>query len=170
MRAQLDESLPNEAADVLRTPGWERDTVHDEGLRGPCPHLRRYVATKNACCSRSISTSPSLARNPLPRPCCSGASCAFEYQGSEAHPAQLADRPPRHPRHPRHPRLPQAPQAPKAPKAPKAQITSPHPPDTAAPEPRPRPVGQPTAAANGIRSDPAIAELQKGRAGESILT
>ena len=34
MRAKLDESLPNEAAEVLRTAGWDCDTVHDEGLGG----------------------------------------------------------------------------------------------------------------------------------------
>ncbi len=34
MRAKLDENLPAEAAELLRTAGWERDTVHDEGLAG----------------------------------------------------------------------------------------------------------------------------------------
>jgi predicted nuclease of predicted toxin-antitoxin system len=34
LRAKLDESMPNEAADVLRTAGWECETVHDEGLSG----------------------------------------------------------------------------------------------------------------------------------------
>ena len=34
MRAKLDESMPNEAAEALPTAGWECDTVHDEGLSG----------------------------------------------------------------------------------------------------------------------------------------
>lgn len=34
MRAKLDESMPNEAAEALREAGWECDTVHDEGLSG----------------------------------------------------------------------------------------------------------------------------------------
>ena len=34
MRAELDESMPNEAAEALRTAGWECDTVHDEDLSG----------------------------------------------------------------------------------------------------------------------------------------
>ena len=34
MRAKLDENLPVEAAELLRSAGWECDTVHDEGLAG----------------------------------------------------------------------------------------------------------------------------------------
>ena len=34
MRAKLDENLPVEAAALLRTAGWECDTVYDEGLVG----------------------------------------------------------------------------------------------------------------------------------------
>jgi predicted nuclease of predicted toxin-antitoxin system len=34
MRAKLDENLPIEAAELLRTAGWECDSVHDEGLAG----------------------------------------------------------------------------------------------------------------------------------------
>ena len=34
MRAKLDESMPNDAAEALRAAGWECDTVHDEGLSG----------------------------------------------------------------------------------------------------------------------------------------
>lgn len=34
MRAKLDESMPTEAAGILRSAGWECDTVHDEGLSG----------------------------------------------------------------------------------------------------------------------------------------
>lgn len=34
MRAKLDENLPLEAAELLRTAGWECDTVYDEGLAG----------------------------------------------------------------------------------------------------------------------------------------
>ena len=34
MRAKLDENLPAEAAELLRTAGWECDTVYDEGLAG----------------------------------------------------------------------------------------------------------------------------------------
>lgn len=34
MRAKLDENLPVEAAEFLRTAGWECDTVYDEGLAG----------------------------------------------------------------------------------------------------------------------------------------
>lgn len=34
MRAKLDENLPVEAAELLRTAGWECDTVYDEGLAG----------------------------------------------------------------------------------------------------------------------------------------
>ena len=34
MRAKLDENVPVEAAELLRTAGWICDTVHDEGLAG----------------------------------------------------------------------------------------------------------------------------------------
>ena len=34
MRAKLDENVPIEAAELLRTAGWTCDTVHDEGLAG----------------------------------------------------------------------------------------------------------------------------------------
>ena len=34
MRAKLDENLPVEAAELLRTAGWVCDTVYDEGLAG----------------------------------------------------------------------------------------------------------------------------------------
>jgi predicted nuclease of predicted toxin-antitoxin system len=34
MRAKLDENLPVEAAELLRTAGWECDLVYDEGLAG----------------------------------------------------------------------------------------------------------------------------------------
>jgi predicted nuclease of predicted toxin-antitoxin system len=34
MRAKLDENLPVEAAELLRTASWECDTVYDEGLAG----------------------------------------------------------------------------------------------------------------------------------------
>jgi hypothetical protein len=34
MRAKLDENLPVEAANLLRTAGWECDSVYDEGLAG----------------------------------------------------------------------------------------------------------------------------------------
>ena len=34
MRAKLDENLPGEAAELLRTAGWNCDTVRDEGLGG----------------------------------------------------------------------------------------------------------------------------------------
>jgi predicted nuclease of predicted toxin-antitoxin system len=34
MRAKLDENLPVEAAELLRTAGWECDTVYNEGLAG----------------------------------------------------------------------------------------------------------------------------------------
>lgn len=34
MRAKLDESMPNEAADAIRSVGWECATVHDEHLGG----------------------------------------------------------------------------------------------------------------------------------------
>jgi hypothetical protein len=34
MRAKLDENLPVVAAELLRTAGWECDTVYDEGLAG----------------------------------------------------------------------------------------------------------------------------------------
>jgi predicted nuclease of predicted toxin-antitoxin system len=34
MRAKLDENLPVEAAELLRTAGWECDTIYDEGLAG----------------------------------------------------------------------------------------------------------------------------------------
>lgn len=34
MRAKLDENLPIEVAGLLRTAGWECDTVHDEDLAG----------------------------------------------------------------------------------------------------------------------------------------
>ena len=34
MRAKLDENLPVEAVELLRTAGWECDTVYDEGLVG----------------------------------------------------------------------------------------------------------------------------------------
>ncbi len=34
MRAKLDENLPVEAAELLRTAGWECDTVYAEGLAG----------------------------------------------------------------------------------------------------------------------------------------
>ena len=34
MRAKLDENLPVEAAELLRTAGWECDSVYDEGLSG----------------------------------------------------------------------------------------------------------------------------------------
>ena len=34
MRAKLDENLPVEAAELLRTAGWECDSVYDEGLAG----------------------------------------------------------------------------------------------------------------------------------------
>src|SRR5919106_1424169 len=34
MRAKLDENLPVETAELLRTAGWECDTVYDEGLAG----------------------------------------------------------------------------------------------------------------------------------------
>ena len=34
MRAKLDENLPVEAAELLRTAGWECDTVDEEGLAG----------------------------------------------------------------------------------------------------------------------------------------
>jgi predicted nuclease of predicted toxin-antitoxin system len=34
MRAKLDENLPLEAAALLRTAGWDCDTVPDEGLAG----------------------------------------------------------------------------------------------------------------------------------------
>jgi len=34
MRAKLDEKLPVEAAELLRTAGWECDSVYDEGLAG----------------------------------------------------------------------------------------------------------------------------------------
>ncbi len=38
MRAKLDENLPLEAAELLRTAGWECDTVYDEGLAGADDH------------------------------------------------------------------------------------------------------------------------------------
>jgi hypothetical protein len=31
MRAKLDENLPVEAPELLRTAGWECDSVYDEG-------------------------------------------------------------------------------------------------------------------------------------------
>lgn len=34
MRCKLDENMPVESADVLRSAGWECDTVLDEGLGG----------------------------------------------------------------------------------------------------------------------------------------
>jgi hypothetical protein len=34
MRAKLDENLPVEAAELLRTAGWECHSVYDEGLAG----------------------------------------------------------------------------------------------------------------------------------------
>lgn len=34
MRAKLDENLPVESAELLRTAGWECDSVYDEGLAG----------------------------------------------------------------------------------------------------------------------------------------
>lgn len=34
MRAKLDESMPIEAAELLRAAGWECDTVYDEQLSG----------------------------------------------------------------------------------------------------------------------------------------
>ena len=34
MRAKLDENLPVEAAELLRTAGWVCDTIYDEGLAG----------------------------------------------------------------------------------------------------------------------------------------
>ena len=34
MRAKLDENLPVETAELLRTAGWECDSVYDEGLAG----------------------------------------------------------------------------------------------------------------------------------------
>ena len=34
MRAKLDENVPIEAAELLRTAGWMCDTVHDEALAG----------------------------------------------------------------------------------------------------------------------------------------
>lgn len=34
MRAKLDESMPNDAREVLCQAGWDCDTVHDEGLAG----------------------------------------------------------------------------------------------------------------------------------------
>ena len=34
MQAKLDENLPVETAELLRTAGWECDSVHDEGLAG----------------------------------------------------------------------------------------------------------------------------------------
>jgi predicted nuclease of predicted toxin-antitoxin system len=34
MRAKLDENVPIEAAELLRTAGWICDTVHEEGLAG----------------------------------------------------------------------------------------------------------------------------------------
>jgi predicted nuclease of predicted toxin-antitoxin system len=34
MRAKLDENLPVEAAELLRTAGWECDLVYEEGLAG----------------------------------------------------------------------------------------------------------------------------------------
>jgi predicted nuclease of predicted toxin-antitoxin system len=34
MRAKLDENLPIEAAELMRTAGWECDTMYDEGLAG----------------------------------------------------------------------------------------------------------------------------------------
>jgi predicted nuclease of predicted toxin-antitoxin system len=34
MRAKLDENLPFEAAELLRTAGWECDSVYDEGIAG----------------------------------------------------------------------------------------------------------------------------------------
>jgi predicted nuclease of predicted toxin-antitoxin system len=34
MRAKLDENLPVEAAELLRTAGWECDSVDEEGLAG----------------------------------------------------------------------------------------------------------------------------------------
>ena len=34
MRAKLDENLPVETAELLRTAGWECDSVYDEGLGG----------------------------------------------------------------------------------------------------------------------------------------
>ena len=34
MRAKLDENLPVEAAELLRTAGWECGTVYEEGLAG----------------------------------------------------------------------------------------------------------------------------------------
>jgi predicted nuclease of predicted toxin-antitoxin system len=34
MRGKLDENLPVEAAELLRTAGWECDSVYDEGLAG----------------------------------------------------------------------------------------------------------------------------------------
>jgi hypothetical protein len=42
MRAKLDENRPVEAAELLRTAGWEYDTVYDEGLAGATiPKLQR---------------------------------------------------------------------------------------------------------------------------------
>ena len=34
MRAKLDENLPVEAVELLRTAGWNCDSVYDEGLAG----------------------------------------------------------------------------------------------------------------------------------------
>jgi predicted nuclease of predicted toxin-antitoxin system len=34
MRAKLDENLPVEAVELLRTAGWECETTYDEGLAG----------------------------------------------------------------------------------------------------------------------------------------
>ena len=34
MRAKLDENLPVEASELLRSAGWDCDTVRDEGLGG----------------------------------------------------------------------------------------------------------------------------------------
>jgi hypothetical protein len=58
MRAKLDESMPNEAADVIRGVGWECDTVHDERLGGAeDAEVAKVCRRRLAFSSQLISTS-----------------------------------------------------------------------------------------------------------------
>ena len=47
MRAKLDENLPVEAAELLRTAGWECDTVDEEGLAGADDPISTRVVMTN---------------------------------------------------------------------------------------------------------------------------
>jgi hypothetical protein len=59
MRAKLDENLPVEAAELLRTAGWKCDTVDEEGLAGADDST---VAARCRAEARVLSLSTSTSR------------------------------------------------------------------------------------------------------------